>query len=54
MKKKLSINDKAEIALKEAVDEVIMNHKKSGRPLIIWKNGKVTKVSAEQILRNRK
>ena len=37
MKKRMSLQDKAEIALKEAVHEVVENHKKTGRPLSIWK-----------------
>ena len=45
MKKRMSLQYKAEIALKEAVHEVVENHKKIGRPLSIWKNGKVVHVS---------
>ena len=40
-------------ALKEAVRGVIEDHKRTGRPLIVWKNGKVTKVPASQLLRKR-
>ena len=40
-------------ALKEAVRGVIEDHKRTGRPLIIWRNGKVTKVPAAQLLRKR-
>ena len=55
MKKRLSIQEKAFIALKEAVREVVQRHKESGRPLAIWKDGKVVYVSASQVLRsNRK
>lgn len=46
------LQKKAERALKEAVREVVEHHKKTGRPLAIWKNGKVVKISADQILRN--
>ncbi len=42
---------KAEKALKEAVREVIEDHKRTGRPLIIWRNGKVAKVSAKRLSR---
>jgi len=45
MKKRMSIQDKAEAALKEAVRGVIKEHKKTGRPLPIWKDGKVVLVS---------
>lgn len=51
MKKRLLLHEKALIALKEAVREVVERHKESGRPLAIWKNGKVAYVSAEQVLR---
>lgn len=50
MKKYLTLQDKAELALKEAVREVIENHKKTGRPLVVWQNGKVARVSAAKIL----
>ncbi|MFH1823660.1 MAG: hypothetical protein ABH873_00320 [Candidatus Firestonebacteria bacterium] len=50
MKKRLTLHDKAELALKEAVREVIENHKKTGRPLVIWQNGKVARVSAAKII----
>ncbi len=41
----------AEKALKKAVRGVIEDHKRTGRPLVIWRNGKVTKISARQLLR---
>ncbi len=44
MKKRLNIQDKAELALKEAVKEVVEEHKKSGRPLYVWEDGKVKQV----------
>lgn len=51
MKKRLSLQDKAVLALKQAVREVIENHRKSGRPLVVWRNGKVAKIPASTILR---
>ena len=33
--------DMAFTALKEAVAEVVERHKKTGRPLSVWQNGKV-------------
>lgn len=47
MKKRLAIQDKAELAMKKAVKKVIAQHKKDGRPLAMWENGKVKKVAAE-------
>lgn len=46
MKKRLSLHDKALLALKQAVHNVIEEHKKSGRPLAVWRNGKVVKIPA--------
>lgn len=45
-----SLQVKAEKALKEAVKEVIEEHRRSGRPLVIWRKGKVVKVSASKLL----
>ena len=45
MKKRMSLQDKAILALKEAVKGVVARHKKTGRPLIIWENGKVKRIS---------
>jgi len=49
MKKRKSLQDKALLALKEAVKEVVESHKKSGRPLAVWRNGKVVRLSAKTI-----
>ena len=49
MKKRLTLQDKAFIALKEAVREVVKKHKESGRPLAAWRNGKVVMVSADKV-----
>lgn len=54
MKRPRSLEDKAEVALKEAVKEVIENHKRTGLPLAIWRNGKVVKISASRLLRKTK
>ena len=51
--KKLSISERAETALKEAVHGVLLEHKRTGRPVVIWRNGKVAKVPASQLLRKR-
>jgi hypothetical protein len=39
----------AEAALKEAVAEVIADHKRTGDPIAILRNGKVINVPADQI-----
>jgi len=40
---------KAEKALKEAVAKTIEDHRLTGDPIVIWKDGKVVKVPAEQL-----
>ncbi|HNW43394.1 MAG TPA: hypothetical protein PKI19_02750 [Elusimicrobiales bacterium] len=49
MKKRLSLQDKAERAMKAAVKKVVAEHKKTGRPLAIWKNGKAVNVSPDTL-----
>ena len=49
MKKRMSIQDKAEAAIKKAVKEVVERHKKTGRPLVVWKNGKTVLIQADKI-----
>ena len=44
-KKWTSLQDKAEAAMKVAVRKVVEEHKKSGRRLAVWKNGKVALIS---------
>lgn len=41
-------------ALREAVRDVIEDHKRTGRPLAVWRNGKVVKIPAAQLFRKRK
>ena len=38
------LQDKAEVAMKRAIAKVVAQHKKDGRPLAIWENGKVRKI----------
>lgn len=45
MKKNLTLHEKAFLALKKAVKEVVVSHQESGRPLAVWKNGKVVRVT---------
>ena len=47
MKKRMTILDKAEAAMKKAVKKVVAQHKKDGSPLAVWENGKVKKVAAK-------
>jgi hypothetical protein len=49
MKKRMSLHDKAEAALKKAVRGVVERHKKTGRPLAIWENGRTVRISPDTI-----
>jgi len=48
---KKTLQAKAVKAFKEAVQEVVLEHKRTGRPLAVWRNGKVVRISAGQALR---
>ena len=47
MKKQLTLHEKAELAMKEAVKKVVAQHKREGRLLAVWENGKVKRVEAK-------
>ncbi len=49
MKKRMSLQDKAEAALRKAVRGVVARHKKTGRPLAIWENGKTVRISPDTV-----
>jgi len=49
MKRRMSLQDKAEAALKKAVREVVERHKKTGRPLAVWENGKTVRLSPSEV-----
>jgi hypothetical protein len=53
MKKRLSLHDKAMLAIREAVKDVIQRHKKENRPLAVWswKQQKVIFISPASALR---
>jgi len=53
MKKRLTLQDKAFLALKQAVRDVVKRHRETGRPLAVWKNGKVVRVSPNSVLRSK-
>lgn len=54
MKKYDALHAKAAAALKEAVKEVVENHRRTGRPLAVWRKGKVVWLSAEEALKASK
>ena len=53
MKKRLSLHDKALLAMREAVRDVIEQHKKAKQPLAVWdrKTQKVVFISPSVALR---
>jgi ABC-type proline/glycine betaine transport system ATPase subunit len=50
MASKIPLEVLAEEALKEAVAEAIADHKRTGDPIVIWKDGKVVRVPADKIV----
>ena len=49
MKKRMSLDDKAMAAMRKAIRGVVARHRKSGRPLAVWKNGKVAYLPARSL-----
>jgi len=45
----LPLVERAELAFKEAVAEVIEEHVRKGLPIYVWRNGKVAEVSSEEL-----
>jgi len=45
----LSLSQKAEKALKEAIRNLVKDHKRTGDPLLVWQNGKVAKISPNRL-----
>ena len=50
----LPLEVRAEMAMKEAVHEVIEQHIRAGLPIYIWRDGKVVEVSADELRAQRK
>lgn len=40
---------RAEEALKKAVAKAIADHKRTGDPIVVWRDGKVTRIPAHEI-----
>ena len=47
---RLPLEKRAEMAFKEAVEEVIDEHARLGLPLPIWRDGKVVALSPDEVL----
>ena len=48
--KDVPLDVRAEMALKEAVAEAIAEHKRMGRSIVVWQDGKVVKIHPEDIV----
>ena len=46
-----ALHNKAKKALSEAIDNLVKERARLGESLIIWRNGKVAKVPAKQLLK---
>ena len=46
----LPVLDRAQMAIKAAVEKVIEEHAREGLPLYLWRDGKVVAVQAEELL----
>jgi len=45
----LPLEERAEMALKEAVREVVEEHARLGLPLHLWRDGRMVEVSAQEL-----
>jgi hypothetical protein len=45
----LPLEQRAEMALKAAVEKVIVEHARQGMPIYIWRDGEVVEVLPEQL-----
>jgi hypothetical protein len=45
----LPLHERAEMALKAAVEKVIVEHARLGTPIYIWRDGKVVEMSLEEL-----
>lgn len=50
-RRQASLSEKALVALRKAVREVIKDHARTGDPMVIWQNGKVAWIPPAQLLR---
>jgi len=48
-KEKLPLEQRAELAFRAAVEEVIIEHARRGLPIYIWREGKVVELSPEEL-----
>ncbi len=49
----LPLLDRAEMAMKVAIEKVIEEHAREGLPLYVWRGGKVVAVPAKELAKSR-
>ena len=49
----LPLEVRAEMAMKAAVEEVVDEHIRDGRPLHVWRDGKVVAIPAEELRKEK-
>lgn len=49
----LPLLDRAEMAMKAAIEKVIEEHIREGLPLYVWRDGKVVAIPAKELAKNR-
>ena len=54
LKQQIELHKKAEKAMRSAVRKVVEEHKRSGTPLVVWKNGRVQYIRAQKLKFNLK
>ena len=47
----LPLLDRAQMAMKAAIEKVIKEHAREGLPLYLWRDGKVVAVPAKELLK---
>ncbi len=50
----LPLEERAEMALKAAVEKVIAEHARQGLPIYIWENERVVEIPAAELRANRR
>jgi hypothetical protein len=46
----LPLEQRAEMALKAAIEKLIVEHARQGLPIYVWRNGRAVEVSQEELV----
>lgn len=47
--KKLDLHERIDLGVRRGVARALAEHKKAGRSIVIWKDGKIVKIPPEEI-----